>query len=85
MPRLIDADKLISKFCHHCTEFLQGHIEQIEDCKVKCVDKRIMENMPTIEAIPIDYLLARVEAQEKIGRSGATTFLRRVIKEWREE
>ena len=71
MPRLIDADALLE------------HVFK-NDISYNAF-KNLVSRQPTIEAIPIDYLLARVEAQETHGRSGATTFLRRVIKEWRED
>jgi len=48
--RLIDADRLVKRFCAHCTSMGEDGV-----CREggNCFDKKIIDHTPTVEAEPL--------------------------------
>lgn len=75
--RLIDANKL------ELNSFIVWDLKTGADCKTQYFfEQSEIDNAPTVEAIPIDWLLAKKEVcKQPLGKA----IYDEIIKQWREE
>lgn len=84
MSDLIRKDDAVDILCKFC-----GITEDVEKCRKTsadgwCKEYCELKNMPTVEAIPIDFIMSEIYVEESVAeRTYASFFWRELIELWK--